>query len=638
MHIINKLQAGLLALVLAVPALAQTTVAADDATAYIGYTAGSLDRNKGISLSSDLTDGAAICLPAAKAQALKGAVIKGISLQLSSMQSDPTTLFVTKELGGEPLAQVALTYEEGRKALSTAKMADVLFNQPVTIDGSPLYIGYTCKLRKAGYFPILFDYNGTLSENLGYVLVDGTWKDASAYNIGAPAIRFILGNVPEVADVMVKPFSTLDYYRAGESFQVSPKIYNCGTATIHSIEVTTKVNDGAEIVKTIDGLNIAPNTFYDLAVAGFDAINEGRSSVDVSVSRLNGVPDSDPSDNVTGSSIVIYPANMKRHFLLEGFTGQECVNCPRGHEELKQFIAQSPEDFVQVSHHSGYYPDAFTMTEDIQYVWFYGTMGNFAPAAMLDRTPSAVGLSSPVAGNGTSLLPELKGSYAVRKPIQPYVSVDLTNSYDEATRKCKVDVTVHTYNVPSNEMHTLNLWLTQDGIIAYQSGGGNQYSHDHVFRGSLTGAWGEEIELKEGETITKSFEYEMPSEITSSYTGSGAVGDTFATDPAKMHWVAFVGDVTTSPITCTVWNSNTIDVTENGTTSGIVSAPVETGTARAVVVGNQLAVTGDYRTAKVYSLAGQRVATLSAGERVALPAGVYLVQVDAQPAQKVLVR
>lgn len=646
MHILSlrSLAAALLAAVLALPAVAQSTVAsaADAQTSYVGYTNGVLDRNKAASLSNDGLEGQAICLTKAKAQALKGATITGLSVGVGTSRMEPFTVFVTKELGGTPLYEKSYTYAEVRKLVSTSVMKDIPFDRPVTIDGDALYIGYTAKPTMTGYNPLQFDYASVLLPGLGFARVDGQWQDIASLNVGSPLLRFILENAPDVADVQVKPFSATDYYRAGNNFKVTPEIFNIGPSTVTSLEVTTSVNGGAEQTRTIDNLNVPSGSVYNLELTDLDASQPGNAEVSVAVNKVNGQADGDPSDNTTSSSAYIYPENMQHRFLVEAFTGQTCGNCPRGHKEIKSFISKDPESFIEVAHHAGYELDYFTMTEDAQYTWFYDSR-TFAPAAMLDRTPYSLGLTSPLYGNGNvGIDTDLDRTYAVRRNVQPYVSVDLTNEYDKATRHCKVTVSVHTYVVPSNEIHTLNLWLTQDSIVSFQNGATQDYVHNHAFRVSLTGNWGTEIELKAGETVTKTFEYEMPDSITNTVYETNDNHNTkkaFATDPANMHWVAFVGDVTNSKTTCTVWNCNEIAVNENGTTSGIEAVTTTPAAeAQALVSGSHVSVSGSYRQARVYNLSGISVATLTGDASVTLPAGVYLVKIDAQPAQKVLVR
>jgi len=218
---------------------------------------------------------------------------------------------------------------------------------------------------------------------------------------------------------------------------------------------------------------------------------------------------------------------------------------------------------------------------------------------------------------------------------EPYISVGLNNNFDETTRKGTVDVVLHTYHLPtvaSDKLkHTVNVYLTQDGIVGYQSGGGSAYTHNHALRQCLTGTWGDVVELNEGETITKTYEYEIPEKIESTY--SGAKLDAV---PANMNIVAFVNDITDSPLTCVVYNANTIPVTTNGQTEGISKAQVTENTAHAFVNGNQLSVSGAYRKAEVYDLSGKQVGVLTGNGAVQLTKGVYVVRVDGHSSKVVV--
>ena len=61
----------------------------------------------------------------------------------------------------------------------------------------------------------------------------------------------------------------------------------------------------------------------------------------------------------------------------------------------------------------------------------------------------------------------------------------------------------------------LQLWLTEDGITAFQmmpDGTRNmEYIHRHVFRAAINGTWGESVSVAEGETFTtKDYLFAIP--------------------------------------------------------------------------------------------------------------------------------
>lgn len=619
---------SLSALLLALPLL---SLPAGAQTQALGYTTGEFVRNQGVAFTSNATQGLAIHLSKEKATLLKGTTLKGIRSAFGTSQISDFKIFVTKELGGTPLVEQSVSG-------ASTRLRDFTFSSPVTIDGDELYIGYTFHLDNSDYSPLQFDKTADYGAGLVWAYADGQWTDVSQRGHGAPVIQLLVEGAGSFSDLAIKPFDAAQYYRAGKDFALSTQLFNFGTTTVENFEVTASIDGQAASTYTIDNVNIAPNTTYDFTIPDINPTSSGFRTVKLDITKVNAAVDAEASDNGTEARVCIYPEEMKRRFLLENFTGQQCSNCPRGHQEIQSVTSGREDDFVIVAHHSGYQPDFFTMTEDYDYTWFYGG-STYAPAAMLDRYPLSEDRTNPVLGSGSEgLATPLKSLIALRESTQPYVSVDLADTYDEATRKCAVTVTVHTYNVPSSEVHRLNLWLTQDSLIAAQTGAGSDYVHNHVFRGSLTGSWGEDIELKEGETITRTYEYTLPDEIFSTYEGVSESKRHIATDPARMHWVAFVGDATASTLSCTVWNANTLPVTQNGQTSAVATAHASAAQAHAIVSAGRIRVNGIYRAAQVYAPTGQHIATLTGEDALLLPAGCYLVAIDGGQAQKVLVR
>lgn len=601
-------------------------------TQYIGYTVGDFVRNKGVAFSSDMNMGMAIHLSQEKAQALKGCTIKGIRAMFGTKQISDFKIFATKELGGAPLSENEVTG-------AATSLNDFLFETPVTVDGDPLYLGYTFTLKNESYKPLMVDYTNDFADGTIYTYANGAWESVAGSNIGGPSVQLILEEVPEFEDLVLKPFNATEYYRGGDNLSIDAQLFNFGSTTVTSFEIGVRIGDQEPQKHTVSDVSIEPNTVYDFNIPEINASTIGKTYISLEITKVNGHDDTDPSDNTSSADICIYPQDMKRRLLIENFTGQACSNCPRGHQEINAIVSENEDDYVVVSHHSGYSADSFTMTEDANYTWFYSSTSTFAPAAMVNRTPYSSSESSCIFGNdGTGLTNDMETAVSICQNTQPYVSVGLQNSFDPATRLCKVTAVVHTYNVPSSELHTLNIWLTQDGIVANQSGAGSGYSHDHVFRASLTGTWGEQIELNEGETGAYSYEYTLPDSIAASYSGTSYTGTKYEAVPENMHWVAFVGDITSSPLTCCVWNANTIAVTENGYTTSIASAANSEGLPLASVSGSRVSLSGEGSHAAIYSVGGQRVATLHSGQSIVLPQGVYVVKSAGASAQKIVVK
>ena len=85
------------------------------------------------------------------------------------------------------------------------------------------------------------------------------------------------------------------------------------------------------------------------------------------------------------------------------------------------------------------------------------------------------------------------------------VSIHLAANVDAETRRLVVDAEMMA--VDGTVTGKLQLWLIEDGIVSAQlmpDGSSNRdYVHNHVFRTSINGTWGEDISIPEGESITR---------------------------------------------------------------------------------------------------------------------------------------
>lgn len=598
----------------------------------MGYTTADFVRDQGVGFSSEeSTQGVAIYISAEKAALLKGAQITGLRFANATRKIDSGEIFVTKELGGTSLSEEEVT------GFGTS-LRDFTFSSPVTIDGEAFYVGYTVVLSStASVNPCLFDETEDFAEGTVWGYDDGEWIDVSAKGYGGPILQMLVEEAPDFTDLVLKPVSTSGFFKIGESYTMSAQVFNFGTETVTSLTLHAQVGSGAEQTYSFSDLSIEPNTVYDLSLENLQPEETGSLTLSMEVDDVNAGVDADEVDNSYDSSLYVYPESVERKLLLENYTGQSCTSCPAGHKVIESAVEEYGDELVVVAHHTytSYYGDAFTMEEDMDYgAWFFGS-SSYAPGVSVDRAPYEDGLSSVIFGYSITIANGLAIAIPLRESTEPYVSVGMTNEFDEETGKGTVTCTIHTYKSPSDEVHALNVWLVQDSLIAYQASGSSTYEHNHVFRGSLNGTWGTELALTPGGTEVQSFEYEIGDSITSSYLNEVS----WATVPEKMYLVAFVSDATSDNLTCIVHNTNTLPLLTNGSTTSIDAYKLTEGTTvRAVVDGRNLRISGAFTKADVYGLDGRRVASLgSTGSSVPLSPGAYVVRVDGR-SQKIIVR
>ena len=194
--------------------------------------------------------------------------------------------------------------------------------------------------------------------------------------------------------------------------------------------------------------------------------------------------------------IYVKPEAAKRVVLLEDFTGQRCVNCPMGTEVIEQ-LQQTYGDstFIAVSIHGG--PLGFA--------------GN----------ASQTGLATPL---GDEYYNHWQLEYQPEGLINRHGAVNyldwITKVREELTRESsvsmkleaqlvegKISISVESEVLGDDYQGRLQVWVLEDGIVATQKmpdGSTNkEYVHNHVFRTTVNGTWGDPIALTTGEKNTK---------------------------------------------------------------------------------------------------------------------------------------
>ena len=181
--------------------------------------------------------------------------------------------------------------------------------------------------------------------------------------------------------------------------------------------------------------------------------------------------------------------------ILEEFTGTGCPNCPGGHTMAATLLTANPETVFVIAFHptnSSYttndpmknsFPNAFYT------IPFISPSNRFMPSAIINRR---VWGGVERIQSTTAWTADVATIKAEPSPL----NVGLTSSYDAGSKLLSVTVEVY---MTADVTDALSLYtvLTEDGIIAAQSGGTANYVHNHVFRAALPqptpAQWGESI-------------------------------------------------------------------------------------------------------------------------------------------------
>lgn len=586
------------------------------AQTYWGYAQESTcSYRQGKRFNAGTEQGFAIKITKEKAQLLKGHKITGLRAMFATTKGENIKAFVTSTLDSNDY--------EFDVASSSPRFTDYNFDQPYTITGDrEFYAGFTLDYSSNATNIFSVDWTSELPAGLVWAYTGSEWKNVECN--GAPAIYLILDGRPDDTDLMVKPIKLAPFYTAGKTYDFTGQIINLGTQTITSMDLGFKTGDNNMTTRHLDGLNIQPQTIHDFTLNDCKVDNSGILPINVAVSNINGTKDADMTDNTTKADKYIYPNDVKRRVFLETFTGLDCLNCPAGSATIKEAIAGQEDRFVIVAHHTygGLYGnDVFSMKEDNEYKWLFNGQ-QYAPAVTANRVPYADGLSTPIVQANAA--PYVKSVIYAADNRPPYIDINLNTSFDATTRLLTATVDVTTYEMPPYTSNKLNVFLKQDSVFGKQypqAGAGENYVHNYIFRGSLTGTWGEDIELKPGETITKKYTYTLPDSIMSTY--SNPANHKLFADVKQMHVVAFVEGVTDSQVDCPIYN--VAEAPLAGSLTGIETIGTDNNTPLLRVTRGSVHAIGNVNSIYAYNMQG---ALIDKGyQSLFLHPGAYILRI-----------
>ena len=557
---------------------------------YWGYAnEATVSHSTGLRFSSGTKQGFAIKIPKEKAALLKGSKVTGLRACFATGSNiSNCKAFISSSLGENKDFEESVTPK--------LRIRDYDFTGSYTISGeTDLYVGFELDYNSTNLAIFSVDNTAELPEGFVWAYTGQAWENVACN--GAPAIYLSLDKAPEFKDVLVKPVSFDAFYTAGKKYDFTGQVFNSGSEAITSLDMGVTIGNGSKQTMQLTGLNIAPLTTYDYMIEKCAIDVNGNLPITVSISNVNGSADADITDNTSTCSKYIYPANVVRRTLLETFTGLGCYNCPAGTTNIKHAIAGNEDNFSLIAHHT-YGPDVFCMTEDYEMTWFFAGQ-TYAPGIMANRRPYNSGLTTPIVQATT--LSYVTAIIEAAKMYAPYVDISVNSAYNSSTREVSVTVNVTTHEATPYEVNRLNIWLTQDNFSGQefpQQGASSDYSHNNVFRASLTGVWGEDITLVPGETVSKTYTYTLPTESVSTYSPAQYAIKWIAED---MKVIAFVCGASNSQIDCPIYN---VAETALADSSGVDDMIVEC----------------EYTSQEVYTLQGVRVADTT------LSPGIYIIR------------
>ncbi len=492
-------------------------------TISVGYALHRMGADSGLVATGKTECSAALRIdPAMMAQYVgNGIQTVSVSLPNTKVYVDSVVVWVRKSLDGENLAAGKITRfkDDGFGDVSTG-WNTVALSAPVAIEtGVPLYVGYTyyqrtkvCATRLAGE---------AVGESFVKLGAGAEWTAVPGN--GTLAIEAgIDGDKMPSWDVWL--LSARGLVLADGTRQVEARVYNRGQNPLHRMQMNV-VGDGYNCQEDVEA-EIAPDALDTLTfdIPAASGIVPG-GSVALNVGSIDG-----NADVYTDNNTALCLFNYLRMVLLEEFTTEQCPNCPAAAQAIAELLADKSmaRHMAVVCHHSGYNTDGFTTQTDLDYKWFYGPDGTFAPGVMFNR--NAFGASSPVmsAVYGKDYIAAFIKSIAEGESS---LSIRAEAAYSADGTKLNVKVYGDKLAAFGNTDQRITVFLTEDNVLAdAQAGSGTDtYYHQHVMRG-INAMWGVPVEWS-GDTFTYEYTFDIdPAWKKSDIKAVASVGDYDSTD------------------------------------------------------------------------------------------------------------
>lgn len=193
--------------------------------------------------------------------------------------------------------------------------------------------------------------------------------------------------------------------------------------------------------------------------------------------------------------------------LVEDYTGHGCVNCPQAAvllHDLNEELCETEEKLVIIGVHAGYFAKpnfenntifSADFTTEAGNTWdsYFGNSSAGNPNGLVDRVEGS---------NGYVFFPDSWADIAAERLAEAAKAMVIINT-DFDTDSKELTALINTEFISSvTGNHKLIVCITQNNIIAPQKNLDeligptpidSTYVHNHVLRGSLNGAWGENV-------------------------------------------------------------------------------------------------------------------------------------------------
>lgn len=297
-------------------------------------------------------------------------------------------------------------------------------------------------------------------------------------NVAYDKFALVLDNVRIIElnenDVAVTNVDALNYFMINTDESVMVNIENLGSNVVSSVKIDW--TDGTDAYShEYTGLSIA--SFSSTEIELQTPLNYSiavEKEITVTVSEVNTVADTDPSNNE--GSVVIHTIDqpVTKKVVIEEGTGTWCGYCPRGIVAMEYFYNNPTTypNFIGIAVHEGNVsPDPMEVYDYAVGASFSGFPGSNVDRVMLDQSVSTANWNS---------------YYNQRKDLLAPAELELNIAFDENTRAMVATVNSEYFTTFSNSNLRLGLVVVEDGV----SGSGSTWNQVNYYAGGANGPMG----------------------------------------------------------------------------------------------------------------------------------------------------
>ena len=377
-------------------------------------------------------------------------------------------------------------------------------------DGYSLRIGFDYEQADRNDKVISAVKVGTIYPSYHYR--NGKWLNYGVNTTGNLSIQCITenDNYPEYI-MRMQDLTCRKYIKNGDNLGFSFLIRNLGDGDIAAGDLTFSVAIDGTVIKTFNNPDAVGFNFSTIVESvSTMGLTEADHTISVTLTAIKGQPMDNPT-TVTGTFHTFSNGFSRQMRLVEQFTSTGCTFCPQGSANI-QDLCDMRDDIAWVSIHENMNnnTDPFRTAQTDSITSFQGING--FPEGTFDRT---VGIESDSYVYAVlTALPATRMSAFLDQisELPSWATVNVNSTFDAATRQAVITIDgelVPDFDEIMGADSKLTVYITEDGLVAPQVSGGNDYVHNNVLRKALGSVKGVDIN-KTGNTYQNEFTVTIP--------------------------------------------------------------------------------------------------------------------------------